>query len=233
MERVRVGVVSGRGWQGIDVSSLARHDLISTHRVLARMRREIDAMLAYSSAEIAWRSTPDDGQVGLAKREGFRTPEEFVASISGGTNEDARKFIEVGYTMTREERDAQRDVNGPETDPTPLAPRLLVVRDCVRNGNLSIDAANLITRMLTRIWDRHDTLDLQLSDIERVERMLVERAHGVSATRFVRIVRQLEAQIESGRHALTEELQRHSPGLDLGRRSRSGWCRVCRTVRSA
>jgi len=245
VQRVRAGLVSGRGWTGIDVTALGRAELLSTHRDLARMRRELDGMLAYSSAEIARRSTPEDGQSGLAKREGFRSPEELVASISGGSTGDAHKLIEVGDAMSREEnaareenatRDEARDEagsnsgadggygagddaegkgagtdgsgNGPNAAVVPLSPRFACVRDAVRGGKLSIDGANLITRMLIRIWDRHKALGLELSDIDRVERMLVERAHGLSANRFARIVRQLEAQMDSGRHALTEELQR-------------------------
>jgi hypothetical protein len=223
VERVRAGLVSGRGWQGIDVASLPRRDLLSTHRDLARMRREIDAMLAYSSAEIARRSTPDDGQDGLAKREGFGTPEQLVASISGGTTGDAHKLIEVGDAMARGEKEPQvgTATAGAGTDESPdraafrPAPRFAAVRDGVRAGKLSIDAANMITRMLTRIWDRHEVLRLGLEDVARVERLLVQRAHGLSANRFGRIVRQLEAQMDSGRHALTEELQRQERSVTM------------------
>jgi hypothetical protein len=213
--RVRTGLVSGSGWQGIDVDSLPRAELLATHRDLARMRRELDAMLAYSSAAIARRSTPEDGQEGLAKREGYRTPEELIASISGGSTGDAHRLIEVGDMLASDERDARtgdglRDgsEDGVEAVLVALSPRFAVVSDRVRAGKLSVEAGNLIKRMLVRIWDRREALGLELSDIERVERILVERAHGLSSNRFAKIVGQLEARMDSGRHALTEELQR-------------------------
>jgi len=244
VRRVRAGLVSGRGWQGIDVTALPRAELLSTHRDLARMRREIDAMLAYSSSEIARRSAPEDGPGGLAKREGFATPEQLVASISGGTTGDAHKLIEVGVVMTQDgdggrDQGAGRSGDGAGDDPAgggeapsgsngsegsgsgadaPVArvsPHFAAVRDGVRAGKLSIDAANMVTRMLTRIWDRHEVLGLGLEDVARVERLLVQRAHGLSANRFGRIVRQLEAQMDSGRHALTEELQRQERSVTM------------------
>jgi len=213
--RVRAGLVSGSGWQGIDVDSLPRAELLATHRDLARMRRELDAMLAYSSAAIARRSTPEDGQEGLAKREGYRTPEELLASISGGSTGDAHRLIEVGDMLAADERDARtgdglRDgsEDGSDAVVVALSPRFAVVSDRVRAGTLSVEAGNLIKRMLVRIWDRREALGLELDDIERVERILVERAHGLSSNRFAKIVGQLEARMDSGRHALTEELQR-------------------------
>ena len=237
VQRVRAGLVSGRGWTGIDVKALGRAELLSTHRDLARMKRELEAMLAYSSAEIARRSTPEDGQGGLAKREGFGTPEQLIASISGGSTLDANKLIEVGNAMNCEE-DAAREVadaengtgdgdgdgdgaggdesgSGSIAPVAPLAPRFTNVRDAVRAAKLSIDGANLITRMLIRIWDRHGVLGLELSDIERVERMLIERAYGLSANKFSRTVRGLEAQMDSGRHTLTEELQRQERSVTM------------------
>jgi len=238
VHRVRAGLVSGRGWQGIDVKALGRAELLSTHRDLSRMKRELEAMLAYSSAEIAYRSQPEDGQGGLARREGFRSPEELVASMSGGSTWDANKLIEVGNAMNREENaereaadagnglgdgdssggsdgDGEGDGDGPTATITPLAPRFVAVRDAVRSVKLSIDGANLITRMLIRIWDRHEALGLELADIERVERMLIERAYGLSSNKFSRIVHQLEAQMDSGRHALTEELQRQERSVTM------------------
>jgi hypothetical protein len=241
LDQVRAGVISGRGWQGLDVSGLPRQELLVVHRDLSKMRREIDAMLAQSGAEIARRSTRDDGQEGLAKREGFRSPEELVASMSGGTMRDAHQLIEVGQAMAREEQarqeeqvrrdDAGRDggVGGnggaggdggagghggaggsddaAHTLGEAIGPRFTTVRDQVRTGTLSIDAANLVTRMLTRIWDRRDVTGLELGDVERVERMLVERAYGLSANKFAAIVRQWEARMDAGRHQLTERLQ--------------------------
>ncbi|WP_062213266.1 HNH endonuclease signature motif containing protein [Demequina oxidasica] len=252
VSRVRAGVVSGSGWQGIDVDALPRPDLLASHRDLARMGREIAAMLAYSSAAIARRSTAEDGQEGLAKREGYRTAEELIASISGGSTGEAHRLIEVGHMLAADERDARAGEGLGGEDPggeslggeglggesfggdaeagrgsaqqpegclgsnvVALSPRFAVVSDRVRAGKLSIDVANMIKRMLTRIWDRRDDLGVELSDIERVERMLVERSHGLSSNKCGRLVRQLEAQMDAGRHALTEELQRQERSVTM------------------
>ncbi|WP_430868224.1 DUF222 domain-containing protein [Demequina aurantiaca] len=236
IERVRAGVVSGSGWQGIDVDALPQPELLASHGEMARMRRVLEGMMAISGAAIARQSKPENGQAGLAKRQGYRTPEELLASISGGSTGDAHRLIEVGEMLAADEQvahsgngadagahdgagDGLGETDGkdgrPEAAVVPLSPRFAIASDRVRSGRLSLEAANLIKRMLTRIWDRRDVLGVELSDIERIERVLVERAHGLSANRFARIVRQLEAQLDSGRHALTEELQRQERSVSM------------------
>ncbi|WP_430867188.1 DUF222 domain-containing protein [Demequina aurantiaca] len=246
IERVRAGVVSGSGWQGIDVDALPQPELLASHGDMARMRRVLEGMMAISGAAIARQSRPENGQDGLAKRQGYRTPEELLASISGGSTGDAHRLIEVGEMLAADEQaansgndvgnglsdgDGARDGDGdgdgdgagdgdgtdsrPEAAVVALSPRFAIASDRVRSGRLSLEAANLIKRMLTRVWDRRDVLGVELSDIERIERVLVERAHGLSANRFARIVRQLEAQMDSGRHALTEELQRQERSVSM------------------
>ncbi|WP_062208281.1 HNH endonuclease signature motif containing protein [Demequina oxidasica] len=216
--RVREGLVSGTGWTGIDLDSLPSDDLLASHRELARMRRQLDAMVASSSAAIARRSMGEDGQQGMAKRQGYRTPEELLASISGGSTGEARGLIEVGDMLASDEREAHAGEGSgdlQEAGVVEVSPRFAIASERVRAGKLHTDAGRLIKRMLTRIWDRREDLGVELCDIERVERMLVERAHGLSSNKFARIVRQLEAQMDAGRHALTEELQRHERSVTM------------------
>ena len=116
-------------------AALSDEELLSSQRVVAEIRRRVDAAAAVLAAEIAHRSRRELGYTGLATRLGARTPELLIARVAGTSAREAGVLVRVG-ALTVEPRD-----DSPEHDPTPwLAP----VGAAVRAGSLSVEAADVI-----------------------------------------------------------------------------------------
>ena len=113
-------------------SELSDDDLLASQRVVADIRRRVDAAAAVLAAEVAHRSRRELGYDGLAVRLGARTPELLVARVTGTSAREAGTLVRVG-TLASPPR--------AEVDPTPwLAP----VGAAVVAGTLSIEAADVI-----------------------------------------------------------------------------------------
>ena len=117
------------------VTALADDELLSTQRVVAEIRRRVDAAASVLAAEVAHRSRRELGYTGLAARLGARTPELLVARVAGTSAREAGVLVRVG-SLTAEPRD---DV--PQPDPMPW---LAAVGAAVRAGALSLEAADVI-----------------------------------------------------------------------------------------
>jgi hypothetical protein len=70
--------------------------LLEASRVLAEVRRIVDAHTAVLTGEIARRSAPQLGSTGLVQRAGHRTVEEFVKVAGAVTGRDAATAVRVG-----------------------------------------------------------------------------------------------------------------------------------------
>ena len=117
------------------VSGLGDDDLLSSQRVVAEIRRRVDAAAAVLAAEVAHRSRRDLGYAGLATRLGARTPELLVARVAGTSAREAGVLVRVGALASEPRLDA------PEPDPMPW---LAAVGAAVRAGSLSLEAADVI-----------------------------------------------------------------------------------------
>jgi hypothetical protein len=104
---------------GVDLTALDDRQLLQRQRSLAGERRRIDAELAATAAEIAYRSRRDLGHEGLAQRLGHRTPERLVQQLAQVSAHDAGVMVRVGA------------VSGP-------------VAEAVAAGELSLDSADAI-----------------------------------------------------------------------------------------
>ena len=117
--------------------------LVELSRLAAREKQLADAHLALIAGEIAARSTREMGQSGLAQREGFRSPEEFLQVTTGATGRDAVSAVRVGRLV----RDASLDG---EIDPATgepfeaREPWLSSVAAAVLSGGLTVGAAEAI-----------------------------------------------------------------------------------------
>ena len=116
-------------------SALSDDDLLASQRVVAEIRRRVDAAAAVLAAEIAHRSRRELGYTGLATRLGARTPELLVARLAGTSAREAGVLVRVG-ALAGESR-----VDVPEPDPTPW---LAAVGGAIRDGRLSLEAADVI-----------------------------------------------------------------------------------------
>ncbi|MFT4030610.1 MAG: hypothetical protein QM675_12110, partial [Protaetiibacter sp.] len=63
------------------VTAWADEELIGTQRILAEVRRRVDAVSAVIAGEIAHRSRRELGRTGLAATRGVRSAEELIATV--------------------------------------------------------------------------------------------------------------------------------------------------------
>ncbi len=115
--------------------ALSDDELLSSQRIVAEIRRRVDAAAAVLAAEVAHRSRRELGYDGLATRLGARTPELLVARVAGTSAREAGVLVRVGAITVEPRLDA------PEADPTPW---LASVGAAVRGGSLSLEAADVI-----------------------------------------------------------------------------------------
>lgn len=78
------------------VSMLADDEVLALQASIAGVRRRVDAAAATVAAEIGRRSARDLGYSGLAQKQGARTPERLVASITGLSVPESRAMIAAG-----------------------------------------------------------------------------------------------------------------------------------------
>ncbi|WP_143336398.1 DUF222 domain-containing protein, partial [Demequina sp. NBRC 110053] len=161
--RARLALVERRELTHAGVSGLSDADLVALGGAVAAVRKDADRMLAVVAAEQASRSRAK-AEVGLARRRGKGDERGMVAGQTGGSNAEAGRLIELGEML----RDAELAGKGgspasesgkaaPDT-PDPEAPAsrpvFAVVAAAVKAGELSVEAATAITRMLTRVGKR-------------------------------------------------------------------------------
>ena len=117
------------------VSGLSDDEVLASQRIVAEIRRRVDAAAAVLAAEVAHRSRRELGYTGLATRLGARTPELLVARVAGTSAREAGVLVRVGALASEPRLDM------PEPDPTPW---LAAVGVAVRAGSLSLDAGDVI-----------------------------------------------------------------------------------------
>ncbi|GAB2448539.1 hypothetical protein GCM10027029_03320 [Conyzicola lurida] len=129
-----------------DVGSFSVLDdaaLVSLGRMAAQEKQLADAHLALIAGEIAARSTRSHGHDGLAQREGYRSPEEFVKATTGATGREAVTAVRVGRMVREAALDGTPD---PATGSLFEAsePSLAPVATAVAGGALSVAAADAV-----------------------------------------------------------------------------------------
>ena len=170
-----------RGGAQVEVEQLSDAGLMQVTDALARVRRDVDAVLARVAAEVSKRSGPEFGDTGFAKAQGFHNPTRLVAAATGGSRADAARLIAVG-TAT-----AERQTFTGEQLPS-RHPHIAVA---LESAAISIEAASAITTMLDRASMRADA-----GRAEVVEAALVDLAGRVPLDTLVRGVREAEARLD-------------------------------------
>ncbi|WP_448003277.1 DUF222 domain-containing protein [Agromyces bauzanensis] len=170
-----------RGAAQVEVEQMSDTGLIQVTDALAKVRRDIDVMLARVAAEVTKRSGQEFGDTGLAKAQGFHNPVRLIAASTGASRADALRLIAVG-TAT-----AQRQTFSGERLPS----RHPHVAAAVEAAEIGVEAASAITSMLDRASARGDA-----SRVDIVEAALVDLAARVPLETLIRGVREAEARLD-------------------------------------
>jgi len=122
--------------------------LLNAQRALADVKRHVDACAAVMAGETVRRSSAEAGLDGLARRQGFRTPEALVRGITGSTSREAGTLVRVGSMLNDADLLGQARANGgddlSEAFRIASKPWLAVVGAAVASGSLSIAAAEAL-----------------------------------------------------------------------------------------
>ena len=129
-----------RAFEGVDLGGLPRTQLVELQRLAAAGRRAWDIVVASVAGEVARRSTAEDGPGGLARQQGFASPEQFVASVLGTSFGEGAKLVAAGNALAQ-----QRPVG-----------------DGLREGALSVAKAELITQTVAKLTGDTEALEARL-----------------------------------------------------------------------
>ncbi len=180
-----------------DVSDLSRDDLLAANDAVARLGRLAGTLQARFAGEIARRSTPDQFGGGLARQQGFGNAGSMVSRVTGGTKASAMRSIEAGLALIPEVGSGAS--SQPSAAPTPRYP---AVAEASLDGELSVDAAGLITSGLETIADR-----VSGDQLHALERRLVDKAVNLAAHEVRRLVATAVARADLRGHEERERRQ--------------------------
>ncbi|MBT2517409.1 DUF222 domain-containing protein [Streptomyces sp. ISL-90] len=183
-----------------EIEQMSDSGLVRVTDLLAQVRRDAEALLARAAAEVANRSGQDFGDTGLAKTQGFHSPQRLIAASTGASRSDAAKLIAVG-TAT-----AERQTFGGERLPS----RHPHVAAALQAADLSLEAASAITSMLDRVAVRADPARADIA-----EAGLVGLASQVSLEILLRGVREAEARLDQDGVEPREEELRQERSLTM------------------
>ena len=151
--------------------ALSDAEALAGQKTIARAQHELDTRKAWMAKTLAHRSRWELGQEGLAKKQGFLSPEDLIQDLTGTTRVESRKLVGVGQMLGEAEEsaataqaaaDAAPEAEAarrlldqqsyPNGAPEPVAPPLppvpapwhAPISHAVSNGILSIDAAHAL-----------------------------------------------------------------------------------------
>ena len=163
-----------------DVGAMSDDGLVRTTEALAQLARQVEALQARCAAELTVRSRSDDGP-GLARSQGFSSPERLIAQATGRRYSDAARLVAVGEVTAR-----RSSFTGES-----LPPRHPLLAAALEAGQICIDAADSIRRFLGSVAP-----GVGRGDLDAAEQILVERAPLVGTDGLARLIKQLEAHLD-------------------------------------
>ncbi|UXW86444.1 HNH endonuclease [Microbacterium azadirachtae] len=183
-----------------EAGQLSRRQLIAVTEALGLLHRRLGAMLAEVAACVAHESRTELGAASLAKEQGFRSAAQLIATTTGATAGDASRLVKVGEATA-----PRRNLLGEATPPKyPAAQRALAA------GTLSAPAVAAIIALLDRV-----RLTLSAGETVEAERLLVDRAQGLSLDDVRRLVTRAEAWLDPDGVAPREQEQRDRTSLSI------------------
>lgn len=212
-ERVDRELAALRQFNDCDVAQLSPSHLHDVSDALGRARRALDVLVVAAAGEVARRSSPAAGVGGLARKEGFSTPQEFVAKTFGTSTYEAKRMIDVGNALAGGQAVGSSvgtdsdDVGGAEDLlPRQTMPRYPYLARAVSSGELGVEAAALVTRTLDVVWpvmvanslrdpvpdsstsgSSGSATDEAAAELAQLERRLVDKAQVLTLREFRRV----------------------------------------------
>src|SRR6187551_1953784 len=95
-------VATVHAFRGADVGSLTHGDLLDAQAAAAQARRAAELLLATFAAEVVRRS--EFG--GLARAEGYSSPQRLIAAVTGGSLADAHRLTDAGAVLVEPQETA-------------------------------------------------------------------------------------------------------------------------------
>ncbi|MCS3443136.1 HNH endonuclease [Microbacterium phyllosphaerae] len=174
----RLGDAWADAERGVDLS---RGELLGAHRAVGEMQRCLDGLHAELAAAIAHESRPELGPEGLAKQQGYRSAAAMIAATTGGAHGDAKRLITVGQAVA------------PRTNllGEALPAKYPALATALAAGEISVAAAAVIVALLERVRLKVGTVR-----VEEAERLLVERAAGMTLDDVRTLVARTEAWLD-------------------------------------
>ena len=165
-----------------DLTPLGREELLAVRDLGVRLKRIAEVTLATVGGEVASRSVPARGDDNFAKKEGFASPTRLMADALGSSLGEAGALVDAGTAM--------RPV-APTSAGEPAAPRFPILADATRAGELSVQAAAMVTRSLERIADV-----VPLEDLRTLEGRVVAKAATLALHELRRLLWHVEAEAQ-------------------------------------
>jgi len=132
-----------RPFEGADLGSLPTGELLRLLEAASAGKLSQDLALATVAAEVARRSTPDDGAAGIARRQGFGSAGELVADRLGSAMGEGHKLVHAGTAMA---------AGG-------------ALGKGLSEGSLSVDKAELIGQAVARLSGDTAELEAKLTSL--------------------------------------------------------------------
>ncbi|TBN56369.1 HNH endonuclease [Glaciihabitans arcticus] len=129
LEPLRAALAALEGAPALTLRDLSDDDFAEATRLTSALLRAAQARSAAVAGEVAYRSRPELGSVGLAHRLGHRTPEAMIRAVTGSTTKEAFTAVRVGRLVAT-------DPERPWLDPVGAA---------VADGTLTVSGADAIS----------------------------------------------------------------------------------------
>jgi Domain of unknown function (DUF222) len=162
-----------------DVSDLADGAFMEALDEVARLERLVGTLGARFAGDLARRSAPELPGGGLARRQGFGNAGLMVSRVTGGSIAGAMRAIEAGFALMPDLASSSSQNSVPAVP----APRYPIITEAALAGDLSVDAAGLITVGLETIVGR-----VPSERLHELERRLVDKAVNLAAHEVRRMV---------------------------------------------
>ncbi|MFT4258506.1 DUF222 domain-containing protein [Microbacterium sp.] len=185
-------------------AALTRAQLVQASEAMAVLQRLLGGLRAELAAAIAHESRVELGSGGLAKEQGFRTASAMIAAASGSSTGDAARLINVG------------EATAPRTNllGEPLPPKYPEIQRALAEGVLGMEAAAAIVGLLDRVGFKAGT-----ERVSEAERLLVERAPGLSLDEVRKLIARAEAWLDPDGVAPREDEVRGQRSLTMFERN--------------
>ena len=184
-------------------------DLVLENGRHARHRDALGAIGAYLAGQVARRSAPELGSQGLARRSGYRTPEEFVKVTTRATGREAVQAVRAGTLLA--DVATEGEVN-PVTGEiaVPAEPWLKPVAIALADGALSLAAADAI-----RVGLGAPNSSIAIDELTVVAAALCVEARTLDPDRLLRRAKDARAELDAAGVALREEERRELRSLKV------------------